>query len=149
MTKAARIPFLLLLILTNASLTYAGFSIPNHVYSVNQLANALSIAQNSNKPLTFIYSDKNTDCSLATAASQDIFKNLKKHSIIIYAERGDWNSLPDIVKTGINSAESGNYIPKTVIVDSILSRIICIIPYAETKQRKQFINQAQKLISSN
>jgi hypothetical protein len=149
MTKTAKISLLSLLILTSASFASAKFSIPNHVYSVAQLANALSIAKNSNKPLTFIYSDKNTDCSLATAASQDIFKNMQNQSIIIYAERNDWNSLPDIVKTGINAAESGNYIPKTVIVDSTLNRIICIIPYAEAKKRRQLIKQAQKLISSN
>lgn len=149
MMKTKRINLLLLLlILTTSSLSYASFSVPGFVYTVKQLSNAQNFAKNSNKPITFIYSDKNTDYGLATAASKDIFQNLKNISVIVYVERNDWNNLPDIVKNGMNSAESGGFIPKTVIVNSSLNQIICIIPYAATKERKHRINQAQNLISS-
>jgi hypothetical protein len=131
-----------------SSIVLAAFGIPGHVYTVGQFGNAQQVAINSNKPITFIYSDKNTDCGLATAASQDIFQNLKNHSVIVYAERNDWNNLPAIVRNGMNSPESGQYIPKTVIVSPDLNRVICIIPYAKTKERNDLIQQAQNLLSS-
>lgn len=138
----------ILFIFSSSSFVFAKFSIPGYVYSVGQLASARSVAENSNKPIAFVMSDKNTDCGLATAASKDLFQGLKNHSVVVYAEHKDWQSLPDVVKGGLNSAESGKFIPKTVVVDSRCKNIICIIPYAETKQRQQLIQQANQLLSS-
>ena len=129
------------------SLAQASFEIPGHVYKVSQLKAAQQKAKSNREPITFIYSNKNTDCGLATAASKDIFQGLKKYSVIVYVERNDWNKLPAIVRSGINSPESGRYIPKTIIVDSGINKIICILPYAKTKQRKELIKQALAIIS--
>lgn len=149
MTKTLQVCFaLLLFIFTFSSIVSAAFSIPGYVYNVGQLSNALSVAENSNKPITFVLSDKNTDCGLATAASKDLFQGLHNYSIVVYAEHKDWEHLPDIVKFGLNSAESGKFIPKTVVVDSGCKNILCILPYAETAQRKQLIQQAQQLLAN-
>ncbi|MCK5233075.1 MAG: hypothetical protein KAR13_22570 [Desulfobulbaceae bacterium] len=144
MIKIIRINVILLILTFSiSSQVQAGFKVPNYVYTASQLNSAQNKAIKNNQPITFIYSDKNTDCGLATAASKDIFQGLKNYSVIVYAERGkDWNKLPAIVKNGMNSPESGKYIPKTVIVNSSLNKIISIIPYAKKNKRKQLIKRA-------
>lgn len=149
MTKSLQVGLVLLLFILSApSSLLAKFSIPGYVYSVGQLSSARIVAESSNKPIAFVMSDKNTDCGLATAASKDLFQGLQNHSVVVYAEHKDWQSLPDVVKGGLNSAESGKFIPKTVVVDPRCKNIICIIPYAKTKQRQELIQQAQQLLSS-
>ncbi|MCD4820400.1 MAG: hypothetical protein K8S23_17105 [Candidatus Cloacimonetes bacterium] len=147
MTIFSKINFLLILLtLLVFSFAQASFIIPNHVYEVSQLKAAQQKAKSNRKPITFIYSDKNTDCGLATEASKDVFQGLKKYSIIVYVELNDWKNLPAIVRYGINSTESGKYIPKTIIVDSDFKKIICILPYVKNSQRTKLIKQAQAII---
>ena len=149
MTKFTKISLAVVLItFITTSLAQAAFNIPSYVYKINQLGSAKKAAKSSKKPIAFILSDKNTDCGLATAASNDLFKGLKNHCIIVYVQSGkDWKKLPPIVQSGMNSSASGQYIPKTVVVNSSLKNTVCIIPYAKTKQRKSLIKQAQSLIS--
>jgi hypothetical protein len=149
MIKFTRIALIFSLIATFATpFAQASFDIPSHVYTVNDLSSAQQHAADSNKPITFVYSNKNTNCGLATAASKDLFSKLGACSVIVYAEREDWKSLPAIVKDGINSPKSGEYIPKTIVVNSNLDQVVCIIPYAKTKKRKQLIRQARDIIES-
>lgn len=136
-----------LIAMVAAPSVWAGFSVPNHVYSVSRLRIAEKHAKQVNKPISFVYSNKNTDCGLATAASKDVFRLLKNHTVMVYAGRGDWDKLPLIVKRGINSSEAGDYIPKTVVVSPELDEIIVIIPYARTEQRTQLIKQARQIIA--
>jgi len=146
MTKISLV--IMLLTFTTSSFVQASFNIPSHVFTMSQLKTAQKVAKNNKKPIAFILSDKNTDCGLATAASKDIFNGLKNHSIIVYVQSGkDWDKLPAIVKSGMSSSESGKYIPKTIVVNSSLKNIICILPYAKTKQRRKLIKQAQSVIS--
>lgn len=147
-TKHTNITFFILILLClTSAFAQAGFKIPNYVYTVNQLTTAQQKAFNSNKTITFIYANKDTDCSLGTSATMDLFKGFINHSVVVYVDRKDWSKLPSIVKNAINSPESGTVIPKTVVVNSNLDSIICIIPYAKSKQRRIMIKQAQSLIS--
>ena len=148
MSKFLKINLILLLLtFSSSSLVLASFSIPSYVYKVSQLNSARSVAKKTNKPIAFVYSNKKTDCGLATAASKDLFKGLKNYSVVVYAERKDWNKLPHAVQNSINSPEAGKFIPKTIVVDSGCRNMICVIPYAKTKQRRQLIKQAQKILS--
>ena len=136
-----------LFVIMSASSVVASFSVPNHVYTMSRLRLAKKHAAQVNKPISFVYSDKKTDCGLATAASKDIFKHLKNHTVMVYAGSADWDKLPVIVKKGLNSPEAGDYIPITIVVTPSLDEIICIIPYARTEQRTQLIKQARQLIA--
>ena len=148
MIKILQVSIILLLTLLTSSLVSARFSIPSYVYTVGQLDSAQSVARSSRLPITFVYTDKNTDCGLCTAASKELFNGLKSYSVVVYAEHKDWRNLPHVVQRSLNSPESGKYIPKTVIVDSDCKNMICVIPYANTEQRRDLIKQAQELLSS-
>jgi len=124
----------------------AGFAVPSYVYRADQLSSAEAQAAADNKPITILYSDKNTDCGLASAASSDIIRELKNLSIIVYVEHDDWETLPSIVTEAISSDEAGRYIPRTVVFNSDLSEIICFIPYARGNQRTRLIKKAKQTI---
>ena len=133
-----------------ASPSYAGFSLPSNVYTVDQLEEAKDIAQATTKALTFVYTNKDTKCGLATSASLDAFKELQKETIIIYACSGDdqtWSQIPSLVRRAINSSQSGKYIPKTIIVDSKITKVIAIIPYTkDPNKRKQIFKEANNIV---
>ena len=135
-----------------ASPSYAEFSIPSHVYTVDQIEEAKDIAKATAKALTFVYTNKDTKCGLATSASLDAFKELQKETIIIYACSGNdqtRSQIHSLVRRAINSPQSGQYIPKTVIVDSKITKVIAIIPYTrDPNRRKQLFNEANNIISS-
>ncbi len=59
------------------TIVQAKFILPSDVYTVSKLKTVQKIAARSNKAITFIYANKNTDCGLGTSASIDLFKGLK------------------------------------------------------------------------
>lgn len=137
----------LLFILTAA---HAGFTLPYYVYRIDELEQAQEEAKVNDSAIAIVYTDKNTNCGLATAASLDVIQGLRDDSIIVYANRDSWAKIPTIVKRAINSPQAGRYIPKTVIVDSEIERVICIIPYArDANNRKDLLGEARNLISAN
>jgi len=77
----------------------------------------------------------------------DAFEGLNKKTIIIYAYRPDWSQIPPLVRQAISSPQSGQYIPKTVIVDSTITQVIAIVPYTRSPgDRKQLFEEANKII---
>ncbi|MEW6357455.1 MAG: hypothetical protein AB1696_14085 [Planctomycetota bacterium] len=72
---------------------------------------------------------------------------LGKGTIIVYAGKGDWDSLPDAAKDGLRSPEMGKTLPMTVVVDSEASEVIAIVPYArEESERQKFFKDAFRKI---
>lgn len=113
----------------SASLASAAFDIPSYVYDIEQLQQAKNEAKVGNRQIVFLYSNKNTDCPLASRASIGIIQRFKDSAVIVYIGRGGWAKVPRIVKEAINSPEAGRFIPKTVVVDTEIRQVVSIIPY--------------------
>ncbi len=107
----------------------AAFIIPSYVYRIDQLQQAREEAQADNKQIVFLYSNKDTDCSLATRASINIMQRFKGSAVVVYICKDEWAKIPRIVREAIKSMEAGKYIPKTVVVDQDIAEVISIIPY--------------------
>ncbi len=132
------------------SSTFAAFTVPCYVYRIDQLKEAQASAKNNGMVLTFLYSNENTSCSLATAASTDVIQELKQRSVIIYVNSkngNDWEKVPAIVRRALISSEAGRFIPKTVIVNAEMDKVIFIIPYAAQPERNKLLKEAIKKIS--
>lgn len=122
--------FMVLLLLTCiVSLGWASFDIPGHVYRIGDLVQAQEEAKADGKPIVFLYSNEDTDCPLAAGASINIMRKFEQSAVTVYVCRDDWAEIPLIVKHAINSPASGEFIPKTVVVDSDIKRVVSIIPY--------------------
>ncbi|MCI5146602.1 MAG: hypothetical protein D3923_14010 [Candidatus Electrothrix sp. AR3] len=127
----------------------AKFDIPDHVYRLSQLNEVQEAAKKSGKPITFVYSNKETSCSMATAASKDILQELKDYSPIIYVEQDDIKKFPAALDKAFRAKESGEYIPKTVVLNADVDTMVCILPYAAAPLRGKLIQQVQEIISAH
>jgi hypothetical protein len=113
-----------------ASIGNAALSLPGHVYQLDDIDEAIEEAKAWDQPIAFVYTDLDCGCSLAESASYDAFRELRSDMTIVYAcSKNEWSALPDIVKKALNTRDSGQYIPKTVIVDAQLTRVLAIVPY--------------------
>jgi hypothetical protein len=74
----------------------------------------------------------------------------QQRSIIIYVSsknKDDWRKIPANVRKALKFSEAGKFIPKTVIVNAEMDRIIFIIPYARQAERNILLREANKKIS--
>jgi hypothetical protein len=124
----------LLLLAFSPSLALAAFDIPSYVYEIDQLQQARQEAKANDKEIVFLYSNKNTDCPLASKASINIIQRFKDSAVIVYICREGWARVPRIVREAINSPEAGRFIPKTVVVDSSMREVVSIIPYERPRE---------------
>lgn len=143
MIKNISFVFIILFITVNPAV--AEFKIPRSVYNISSLDKALVDAVNQNKPLTFLYSNKDTTCPLCTSASYDILYSLDKQSVIVYIHSNDWQQIPPLVQSAINSPSAGKYIPIAIITNAQIDKIIYIIPYRQ-QNRIVLIQEAKSAI---
>lgn len=146
------IPVIILLL--PPSVSFGEFSLPDHVYTIDELSDAIEEANKYEQPISFAYSDQNTDCGLATSATLDAFNELVKTTIMVYAssnkEDSDRGKIPSIVKGAIKSPKAGRYIPKTIIVDAKMSKIIAIVPYVRDRyERLNLLKAVNEEIEEN
>jgi hypothetical protein len=119
-----------LLVLTfSASLASAAFDIPGYVYGIDQLQQAKEEAKADDRQIVFLFSNKDTDCPLASRASISIIQRFKDSAVIVYICKEGWAKVPRIVREAIKSPEAGKFIPKTVVVNSGITDVVSIIPY--------------------
>ena len=108
----------------------AGLSLPGHVFQLEDIDEAQEEAKGWDQPIAFVYTDLDCGCSLAESASYDAFRELRSDMTIVYAcSKNEWSNLPAIVKKALKTSESGQFIPKTIIVDTEVTRVLAIIPY--------------------
>jgi len=133
----------ILFLVVAASIAHAGFRVPPGVYRIGSLKDAKTRAKKTKRPITFVYTDVETTCPLCVDASLDAMKSLKLRTVVVYAHASnDRDSLPGIVQDALKSSESGRYIPKTVIVDADIKRVIAVIPYAREKRDRSKLFRA-------
>ena len=132
------------------STALAGFPLKSGVYRINQLDTAKAEALSRNKAIAFIYSDENTTCPLCAGASIDAINYLSDVCEIVYVDKNtDWEKLPELVRQAINSPAAGRFIPKTIIVDAQIEKVIAIAPYVKTEERKELLDGVKDQISRN
>ncbi|MEN6440016.1 MAG: hypothetical protein ABFD97_15680 [Syntrophobacter sp.] len=119
-----------------AAASFAGFSLPPEVYRIGSLKEAQDKARSTNIPMVFIYSDENSSCGLARAATLDVIGELKGYALIIYVSRNDSARIPQDVIKAMNSPAAGKFIPKSVVVNPRTNKVEMIIPYISDRNRR-------------
>jgi hypothetical protein len=138
------VPLALALLLP--SLALAGFEVPDYVYRLDQLARAKAEAASRKQPLTFVLSNENTTCPKARAATLQAFNELKDGTVIVFLSES--RGAPRLVLEALSSPAAGRFIPKTVVTDSALKKLICVVPYAEESERGQLFREAGQTIAA-
>ena len=135
----------------SVSIVSAAFKLPSYVFRADQLGEAQDKAKSTNAPIVFLYTDEDTNCGLATAASLDAIQEFKDNCVIIYIASGKekeaWTKIPRIVRSAIKSFEAGRFISKCIIVNPEITKVISIIPYtSDGKERKEILRRVHSTI---
>lgn len=132
----------LLLIAGNA---LAEFTLPKKVYRIGELEKAQAEAESKGKPITIIYTDETTSCGLCAGASLNAADKLGSKTVVVYVSaREGSQSLPDVVQQALRAPEAGRFIPKTVIMDAALTRLLATVPYAQSPEQDRLLKDALK-----
>ena len=138
-----RITCLLLLSLWLSSPVRAEFEMPKHAYRMDKLDQARAEASAKGEPLTFIYTREKTSCGLCRSASLNAADRLKSKTVVVYANCDQDNgALPPTVKNALGTPEAGKYVPKTVLVDAKMEKVLAVIPYALGEEQNKLIKTA-------
>ncbi|CAK8712449.1 hypothetical protein GCAAIG_01760 [Candidatus Electronema halotolerans] len=148
----SKYPFIILAALLTTAFSFATasakFALPDYVHTLSQLAEAQKQAQQSSRPLAFVCTNKESACTLTTAASEDVFAGLKDHSVLVYVELNSVDSLPALVAKALNSAAAGQQLPKTAVISSDLRTLIDLLPdVEESLLRAARIRETQEKIA--
>ena len=126
----------------------ADFKMPKRVYRMKQLDAAKAKAKDRNKPITFIYTHEKTSCGLCAKASLNIADTLKSKSVLVYVDcENERELIPPLIQEALQQPEAGRYVPQTVIVDSGITKVITIVPYAKGTEQDKLLKEAKKEIS--
>lgn len=117
------------------SLGLAGLDLPSKVYSVADLEKAKAEASAKGKPLSILYTDKDSTCPLCNSAASTMIKELGSKSVMVYARTT--GELPGNVKDALRP---GKYIPKIAVFDPSLETTLGAVTYELVKEdsRKAF-----------
>lgn len=138
------------LVITLAALEATAFPLKKDVYRMDRLEAAVAEAKAEGKPLTFLYTDENTTCPKCEASSLALIDSLHKRTVMLFVatEAKDWSKVPKAVREGMRKPESGNFIPKAVVVDPGLTNLIAVIPYALGDEQDRRLKDARKKIAA-
>lgn len=120
-------------------------------YLVADIESAQSEARSGNKPLTFILTNPNTTCGAARSMFNEVHRGLRGRSILVFCNSSagaDRSMIPPMVTTAFSAPASGRFIPKTVVVDAEITRVLAHIPYtADQRERARLLREARSMIS--
>jgi hypothetical protein len=123
------------LLIAAPSVALAGLKLPSKIYQEADLEKAKAEAVTKNKPLSILYTDKDSTCPLCNSASNTMIKELGNKTIMVYVR--DINGLPESVK---NALREGKYIPKIAVFDDKMEKALGTVTYESVKEdsRKAF-----------
>lgn len=126
---------LLAAFMATPALALAGLKLPSKVYEVADMEKAKAEAASKGKPLSILYTDKDSTCPLCNAAAGTMIKELGMKTVIVYAR--DINGLPDNVRSAMNI---GKYIPRIGVFDDKMEKALGTVTYESVKEdpRKAF-----------
>jgi len=144
--------FILILCVTICSIEVFGrLLIPNGVFDSKDIDQARRKAKEDNIPIAFLWADSKTPSPEANEVSESVINFFRKKTIFVFVDADDseaWKHLPKKIKDAFNSKESGTYIPKTVLADPGITKIIAIIPYKDDAiNRSALFRHAENEIS--
>lgn len=122
-------------LMTAPSLTFAGLELPSKVYSQADLEKAKTEAATKGKPLSILYTDKDSTCPLCNGAASTMIKELGNKTIMVYVK--NTSNLPANVQAALRP---GKYIPKIAVFDDSLETALGAVTYESVKEdsRKAF-----------
>ncbi len=138
--------FIFLAVLATAGAP-GGFKVPMSVYRVDELDKAKTAAQERGKPIALLYSDEHSGCGICVRSSLKIMDELKSRCVLVYIyAHAHLTGLPAPVIQALTAPEGGQTIPKTIVMDSQLEKVLLFIPYAKDEALDEALKKAMKAL---
>lgn len=127
--------FLVAVLIAAPSLAFSGIDLPSKVYTQADLEKAKAEAVTKGKPLSILYTDKDSTCPLCNNAANTMIKELGSKTIMVYVR--STGELPATVKDALRP---GKFIPKIAVFDPTLTNTLGTVTYESVKDdaRKAF-----------
>jgi hypothetical protein len=137
--------FAFFIIFAMALNVHAGFRLPSGVYQIEELDQATEKSKSRGVPITFLISDTETKCGLCISASEEIIRELRARTVIVYTTNN--SHLPGAVQSLIKGVDLGKYVPYAMIVNNELDRLIGVVRYDDIRSdgRKTFRELKRKI----
>lgn len=119
----------LVVLLAVPALAISGFKVPSKIYQVSELEKAKIEAAAKGKPISFLYSDKDSTCPLCSSASEVMIKELSNKTVMVYAR-----TTSDLPPQVIKALEPGRFIPKVAILDPTLETSLGTVTYESVSE---------------
>ncbi len=123
--------------LMGSVLCFGDFKLPKKVYTIDKLEDAKKEAKEKKWPLTFLYSNVDTDSGLCADFSLAAIREFSTKTVVVYFSFKERASVPKNVMEALSTPESGKFIPKLGFFDESAEKLIAILPY-ETMSKNQF-----------
>lgn len=123
------------LLIALPTLALAGFKLPGKVFEIAELEKAKTEAVQKGKPISILYSDKDSTCPLCSDASETIIRELGSKTVMVYVR--DLGKLPQPAQEALRA---GKFIPKVAVLNASLDQSLGSVTYEAIKAdpRKAF-----------
>lgn len=105
---------------------------PRGSFQSGELEKAKEQAASSKKRIAFIYTEKNSTCSLCQNAAEAYIDAVKSKTVIVYLDSKNgaayWANLSEPVRKSLGV---GKFIPKIVVTDATAETVIASLTYEE------------------
>ena len=138
-----------LLILTSlllAPLAVAEIKFPRGSFDLAEIAQAKEQAVSSKKHIAYVYTDKDTNCGLCIAATEDYLKAVRSSAVIVYLNSKEtkdfWSTLPANLREALTP---GKFIPKMVVTSEDGETVLGSVGYeVYSADKRGSIRELQK-----
>lgn len=107
----------------------AGIKLPSKVFEVKELEKAKAEAVAKGKPISVLYTDKDSTCPLCNTAAEKMIKELGSKTVMVYVR-----SLGDLPRNASSAFNEGRFIPKVAVFDSSMERSLGLVTYEAVKE---------------
>lgn len=123
------------LLIALPTLALAGFRLPGKIFEIADLEKAKTEAAQKGKPISILYSNKDSTCPLCSDASETIIRELGSKTVMVYVR--DIAALPPSAQAAL---KEGKYIPKVAVLNASLDQSLGLVTYEAIKAdpRKAF-----------
>lgn len=126
---------LAVLFCASQSLVLAELKLPSKIFEVTEIEQAKTEAEAKGKPISILYTDKDSTCPLCNNAASVMIKELGSKTVMVYAR-----SRKDLPQQVGDALRPGSYIPKIAVFDATLQNSLGMVTYEAVKDdaRKAF-----------
>ncbi|MDT8389663.1 MAG: hypothetical protein RRC34_04040 [Lentisphaeria bacterium] len=144
--------WVLILTALTCSHALAGINLPRDTFETSELDKAKAEARAKNRPIAFLYTDKNSTCPLCDGVGRTMIDELGRGTVLVYVPKmGD---VPENVAATL--ASRGKFIPKVAIFDPDVEKSIGLVTYEDVKEKgsgafkdlKKAMREAKKVVAA-